>query len=93
MQKLFGVAGGSDVFARSWRMVDRYPTLFTVGTPMSVRVAVVFGLAAKLTQNHELRVKTLWLSFAEPTLLPKVYEAERKVVMLIGRCNFASGCA
>lgn len=91
LEKVCGVAGAAEVLARSWRLADRYPHVFLVGTPVLVQAAVTCGLAAKLTQC-DFPIRKLWLAIVERDLVPRVLEEERRMVMKLGRADLANGC-
>lgn len=93
LNKLCGDAAAAEMLACAWRFVDRYPNLFKTGTLPAVQVAVVFGVAAKLTQSSDtVPTKKIWAALAKPNLEPQIRELEAKVVHAFGRADLNKDC-
>ena len=91
--KVAGRAEASDIMASAWRFLDRYPKVLQTKDAPSVRMAVLLGVAAKLTQRSDaINVVKVWHAFACKSSEPRIRSLEVEVVSAFGHEGLESQC-
>ena len=83
------------MLAAAWRFLDRYLEVFQTQDSTAVKLAVLFGVAAKLTQNMDLNddrtdepfVLRVWHVLAHKDLEPQIRTLELTVVNAFGKAG------
>ena len=92
--KVAGHARACDIMASAWRFLDRYPQVLQTSDALAVRLAVLLGVAAKLTQqSNAIDVVKVWHAFAPKSLEPRVRSLEVELVNAFGREGLQSQCS
>ena len=91
--KVAGPAAGGEMLACACRLLDRYPKAFESRDLFSVKVAVLFGLAAKLTKPDDgVDIKKIWKAFGNGKFETRIRSLEVNVVNSMGKQElFSSG--
>ena len=96
LPRLVQVAGHAcacEMLSSAWRFLDRYGQVLQTSDAPSVRLAVLLGVAAKLTQHSDVvKVERVWRAVAHKSMESRIRSLEVQVVNAFGREGLGGQC-